>query len=212
MSGQTGRGRVGEAGYWVRNMSAPPRSQISFRPYGLGTPESGAGDGAPGPVTAADRTQATGLRHILRVDLDDMLNIPEVSGNYPHLDRLVLIRLLAHAEALIDCQPTPGLAELAFDESERVLSLARNRVPPNECLRDRLADLASSLPPPPALLPALALVETDGSLLAGSPTHCEPLAMLWVVTHINGNTFDRNGRPILAHKLGQRSRFDLYAP
>lgn len=198
----------------ARNMSAPPRSTVSFRPYGSAGP---AGVGRASPA------EATGLRHILRADPGALLQacLPDtvrrmrslrVSGpagagrqdkgtaraDAASIHALRLAGLVALASALVTGGTLPGTDAL---ETE-----------PLEVLNDRLVDLAGRLPPCPRL-PAMAVAESlAGGSTRGDPGSTDVLPVLWTLTHLNGRTFDRDGLPILAPDLAEGGAWDFFAP
>lgn len=198
----------------AHNMSAPPRSTVSFRPYGVRANKAAKTGMTP---------ESAGLRHVLRADPDALLSarLPdtahrlralqsawleatggrdsqEARPNSTDLCALRLAGLVALASSLAAGTPAAGVAALAEE--------------PLEALQDRLADLAGRLPPSPAL-PAMALAESlTGGLSGRSPSSTDALAVLWALTHLNGRTFDRNGPPILAPDLAAGGAWDLFAP
>lgn len=204
----------GVRGGVAHNMSAPPRSTVSFRPYG-----ARAGKANTTGVTPA----SAGLRHLLRADPDALLaaRLPDTarrlrawqreglaaaSGPDPAAARsdstrlyaLRLAGLVVLASSLAAGAPTAVVADLAEE--------------PLEALQDRLADLAGRLPPSPAL-PAMAVAASlAGDSSRGGPGATDALAVLWALTHLNGRTFDRHGPPILAPDLAAGGAWDLFAP
>lgn len=204
----------GVRGGVAHNMSAPPRSTVSFRPYG-----ARAGKATKTGVMPA----SAGLRHLLRADPDVLLAacLPDTarrlrawqrewlaaaSGQNPaaasaHSTRLCALRLaglVALAASLAVGAPAAVVADLAEE--------------PLEALQDRLADLAGRLPSSPAL-PAMAVAESlAGDASRGGPGTTDALAVLWALTHLNGRTFDRHGPPILAPDLAAGGAWDLFAP
>lgn len=204
----------GANGGFARNMSAPPRSTVSFRPYGTGAKQAGNTRAAPGNA---------GVRHILRADPDALLvaRLPDTVRQMRELRRegLEAARRQGKAEAAervarVRALRLAGLVALAasLDGAGRGVtaeSLA-NETP--ETLQDRLVDQAGRLPPCPAL-PAMALAESvAGDDRRGVPACADALAVLWVLTHLNGRTFDRDGLPSLAPDLAEGGAWDLYAP
>jgi hypothetical protein len=79
---------------------------------------------------------------------------------------------------------------------------------PLETLLDRLADLSRTLPQ--ANLPAMGIVEPVTPEAHRKPPAEDLLAALWVLTHLNGRTFDRDGLPLLAPGLEDGRAYDLY--
>lgn len=197
----------------VHNMSAPPRSTVCFRPYG-------AGDRAAS--SQASIGSGGGLRWMLRVQPDALLEacLPEVHGRMAELRAQALAcgqakqrEQAALAVSRVRLLRLAGLTTLAGR-----LAGASDMPPPDmlaraplETLLDRLADLATRLPVPESL-PALALAERPGGKYPIRATSTEPAATLWVLTHLNGRTFDRDSLPLLAPDLAEGGAWDLYAP
>lgn len=204
----------GGTGGFARNMSAPPRSTISFRPYG-------AAPYNPSRLKIAQR--AAGLRRILRASPDVLLGV--------HLPALLEDMRGARLESLAaarrrDMQKAreriaqvrtlrlAGLAVLAsnLDGAGPRLDAACLAGLSAEALQDRLSDLAGRLPGCTSL-PAMAVAEPAGvraSVVRSSTTNILPV--LWTLTHLNGRTFDRDGPPLLAPDLAEGAAWDLYAP
>lgn len=203
-----------QSGRLARNMSAPPRSTVSFRPYGVaGTTAS----------TPAPSEKTCGLRWLLRADPDALLKaaLPDIAqrmrdlrqqalSDAPSNDKTASLKHIARVRAL----RLAGLVSLAADitgvESEPDTVLDEQSP---EVLQDRLSDLACRLPDPPAWLPALAIAESlAGGGARNDPGSTDTLAVLWVLTRINGRTFDRNGLPHLPADLVDGGAYDLYVP
>lgn len=197
----------------IHNMSAPPRSTVSFRPYGLS-------ESTPSTPPPAEKT--CGLKWVLRADPDALLRsvLPEVTARMRDLRREGLAHEQDKAGASRNIARLRGLrlaglitiaAGLAGEESPWD-GLAPDEMPV-EALQDRLADLAGRLPPAPAWMPAMAIAE---SLAAGGarsdPGSTDALAVLWVLTRINGRTFDRQGFPHLPADIAKGGAYDLYVP
>ena len=196
----------------AQNMSAPPRSTISFRPYGIDPDDTGAARPASGQ----------GLRWLLRADPDALLlaHLPEVRQRMTALNRQALAfskagdtpasqKLLAR----VSCLRLGGLVLLA--EQRVVRTSATDFAPleeqPAEVLLDRLTDLAARFTHPPAWLPALGIVEPVESMKKDAhPDSTDVLACLWLLTHLNGRTFDRDGPSLLASGLAENQAYDLY--
>ncbi|MBM3151878.1 MAG: hypothetical protein FJ189_00260 [Gammaproteobacteria bacterium] len=204
----------GEHADLAHNMSAPPRSTVSFRPYGTAVESTGKIGVTPG---------AAGLRHVLRADPDALLaaRLPDTvrrmralradgldaaRGRYRQGARASIARVRALRLA--------GLVTLAssFEAGAPAVVVEDLADQPLEALQDRLADLAGRLPPCPAL-PAMAVAESLAGGVSGSvPGSTDVLAVLWTLTHLNGRTFDRDGLPILAPDLAEGGAWDFYAP
>jgi len=198
----------------IRNMSAPPRSTVCFRPYGIAH-EGTAQEAAP--------ERASGLRWLFRADPDALLQValPGTTQRMRDLrhaalkeareqDKSAASRNIGKVRAL----RLAGLVRLAADFAGEVAS--RDGMDPEdatpEALHDRLVDLARCLPLPPGL-PALGIVESlAGGSYRGGPGSTDALPVLWVLTHLNGHTFDRDGLPILAPDLAEGGAYDIYAP
>jgi hypothetical protein len=199
----------------AHNMSAPPRSTVTFRPYGW----AGATANAPPPP---ERT--CGLERLLRADPDALLAdaLPDVARRMHDLRREALSRAQAQDKAAAARQIAAvralrigGLISLAarLAAVDPVPDAFEACEEPLEALLDCLADLAGRLPSPPAWLPALAIAETLAGGGAGSdPGSTDALAVLWVLTRVNGRTFDRDGLPHLPADLAEGGTYDLYAP
>lgn len=207
------RGRATQS--LAHNMSAPPRSTVTFRPYGSSN--------AP-TSTSPPSAEACGLKWLLRADPDTLIknSLPEVAGRMRELRH----EALSMAQGQDKAAAAQKIAAVRALRIGGLLSLAANLVgedcasdnfapgeEPLEALLDRLADLASRLPTPPAVLPALAIAESlagGGARSASGST--DVLAVLWTLTRINGRTFDREGLPHLPHDLAEGGTYDLYVP
>lgn len=207
------RGRAAQP--LVHNMSAPPRSTVTFRPYGSGD----ATTSVPPPCA-----ETCGLEWLLRADPDALLRnaLPEVAGRMrerrneaPSLaqgqDKATAARNIAAVRAL----RIGGLLSLAAKLTGE--DCAPGKIDPGEepleALLDRLADVAGRLPAPPPELPALAVAESlAGGGARSDPGSTDVLAVLWTLTRINGRTFDREGLPHLPLDLAEGGIYDLYVP
>ena len=199
----------------IHNMSAPPRSTVSFRPYGLA-------DSTPSTPAPAEKT--CGLKWVLRADPDALLNsaLPDITSRMRDLrhEALALARGQDKAAASRNIARLRGLrlaglitiaASLAGEESSWD-GFAPDELPA-EALQDRLADLASRLPSPPAWMPAMAIAESlAGGGARSDSGSTDALAVLWVLTRINGRTFDREGFPHLPADIAEGGAYDLYVP
>lgn len=204
----------GANGGFARNMSAPPRSTVSFRPYGSAAESTGKIGVTP---------EAAGLRHVLRADPDALLaaRLPATVRRMRVLradgldaargrDRQEARASIARVRAL----RLAGLVALAssFEAGAPAAVVEDLADQPLEALQDRLADLAGRLPPCPAL-PAMAVAESLAGGASGSvPGSTDVLAVLWTLTRLNGRTFDRDGLPSLAPDLAEGGAWDFYAP
>lgn len=184
----------------ARNMSAPPRSSISFRPYR---------SEAALPGVAATNS----LCWRLRADPDALIR-----AHRPGLNRR-MGALRRQVQACAQDQPRSAAltAELRLLRLSGVLDLAASLTGtasdlpadvPLETLLDRLADLSRTLPQ--ANLPAMGIVEPVTPEAHRKPPAEDLLAALWVLTHLNGRTFDRDGLPLLAPGLEDGRAYDLY--
>ena len=184
----------------ARNMSAPPRSSISFRPYR---------SEAALPGVAATNS----LCWRLRADPDALIR-----AHRPGLNRR-MGALRRQVQACAQDQPRSAAltAELRLLRLSGVLDLAASLTGtasdlpadvPLETLLDRLADLSRRLPQ--ANLPAMGIVEPVTPEAHRKPPAEDLLAALWVITHLNGRTFDRDGLPLLAPGLEDGRAYDLY--
>jgi hypothetical protein len=184
----------------ARNMSAPPRSSISFRPYR---------SEAALPGVAATNS----LCWRLRADPDALIR-----AHRPKLNRR-MGALRRQVQACAQDQPRSAAltAELRLLRLSGVLDLAASLTGtasdlpadvPLETLLDRLADLSRTLPQ--ANLPAMGIVEPVTPEAHRKPPAEDLLAALWVITHLNGRTFDRDGLPLLAPGLEDGRAYDLY--
>jgi hypothetical protein len=99
-----------------------------------------------------------------------------------------------------------GVLDLAASLSGTVSDIPADV--PLETLLDRLADLSRTLPQ--ANLPAMGIVEPVTPEAHRKPPAEDLLAALWVLTHLNGRTFDRDGLPLLAQGLEDGRAYDLY--
>lgn len=199
----------------IHNMSAPPRSTVSFRPYGLA-------ESTPSAPPPAETT--CGLKWVLRADPDALLRsaLPDVTARMRDLrhEALALAQEQDKAAASRNIARLRGLrlaglitiaASLASEASPWD-GLAPDELPV-EALQDRLADLASRLPPPPPWMPAMAIAESlAGGGARSDPGSTDALAVLWALTHINGRTFDLEGPPHLAADIAEGGAYDLYVP
>ena len=197
----------------AHNMSAPPRSTVSFRPYGTtsATTPADALNGAGG-----------GLRWIYRAHPDAVLKV-HLPALEESMDRLRASALgkaqdknreaAAEAVTRIRVLRLAGLVTLAAGlAGERGMpSLDVLAGQPAEVLLDRLVDLADRMPVARSL-PALAYAESWGGMNLGRTADSDPHATLWVLTHVNGRTFDRDGPPLLAPDLLQGGAWDLFVP
>jgi hypothetical protein len=184
----------------ARNMSAPPRSSISFRPY-------------RSEATLPGVVATNGLCWRLRADPDALIR-----AHRPGLNRR-MGALRRQVQACAQNQPRSAAltAELRLLRLSGVLDLAASLsgtvsdIPadvPLETLLDRLADLSRTLPQ--ANLPAMGIVEPVTPEAHRKPPAEDLLAALWVLTHLNGRTFDRDGLPLLAPGLEDGRAYDLY--
>jgi hypothetical protein len=184
----------------ARNMSAPPRSSISFRPY--------RSEAALPGVAATN-----GLCWRLRADPDALIR-----AHRPGLNRR-MGALRRQIQACAEDQPRSAAltAELRLLRLSGVLDLAASLTGtasdlpadvPLETLLDRLADLSRTLPQ--ANLPAMGIVDPVTPEAHRKPPAEDLLAALWVLTHLNGRTFDRDGLPLLAPGLEDGRAYDLY--
>ena len=197
----------------VHNMSAPPRSTVSVRPYGLAQSTE---------TLPAQVERSSGLQWLLRANPDALLRatLPSLGRQITKLRREVL--------SLAPGNPA-GPTQIAAVRSLRVIGLVwlaehlagddphlddfAPEAQPLELLQDRLVDVAGRLPEPPAWLPALAMAESlSGGGARSDPGSTDALAVLWVLTRINGRTFDRDGIPHLPADLADGGIYDLYVP
>jgi hypothetical protein len=191
----------------VRNMSAPPRSTITFNPYGVdATPKCGSGS----------NEAAKGLRWVLRAEPVAILqaHLPGTGERVNDMFTAALRQdtrpppaVFSRIHALILAGLVVVASRLAGDEPQRTVECLE-KLPP-EVLQDRLTELARRLPPCPDL-PAMAAAQPWSGLRLGYPSCTDPLAVLYVLTHINGRTFDRDGSPLLAEGLEEGRVYDLY--
>lgn len=201
-------------GALARNMSAPPRSTVRFRPYGA-------------EPLSANRLKiahkAAGLRRILRASPDVLLgaHLPALLGQMreARLESLAAARRHARQDeregvARVRALRLAGLVALAstLEGAGPRLDAADLAGLSAEALQDRLSDLAGRFPGCPTL-PAMAVAEPAGvrANRARSGT-TSLLPVLWVLTHINGRSFDRDGLPLLAPDLAEGGAWDLFAP
>ena len=213
----------------AHNMSAPPRSTVSFRPYGTAQ---------VGSTASTTHEEGGNLRWVFRAQVDLLLKarrLAPASRNRPRRHTSAAsaptrapegqspqaepVRTRgrprtaeAGADPVVRARRLAGLVLLAAEQASEpgLPGLAALAGEPAEALLDRLADLAGRLPPPQGL-PALAVAEPASDATpkrAGSP---DVLAVLWVLTHINGHTFDRDGLPLLVPDLAAGGIWDLYA-
>lgn len=187
----------------ARNMSAPPRSTVSFRPYGSEIVETNVVNGY-------------GLRLRLRADPDSLIKVQRTALNR----RMGAIRRQALACGRAKDQPGAivAIAELRVLRLTGLVGIASDMAGeptvsleglPQEALLDHLADLSRRLPLTD--LPAMGLVEPVTAQSPQWPRQaCDPLATLWLLTHVNGRTFDRDGLPMLAAGLAEGRAYDLY--
>lgn len=188
----------------AQNMSAPPRSTFSFQPYGTAPEGGGRPDARP-----------AGMAWRLRVSPDILLkaHVP------PAADALAALRkqALARARSADRAGAADRISELRRLRVRGLLLLAGRLAgedpgdpeAPMEALLDRLADLAPRLPRPD--LPAMGTVEParrGGPVVRRSTRN--PVAGLWLLTHVNGRTFDRDGPAALAADLAEGGGLDLY--
>lgn len=205
--------RRGRTPQLVNNMSAPPRSTVSFRPYGLA-------ESTPNAPAPAEKT--CGLQWLLRADPDALLQatLPSVGRLITELRHEALSLLPGNAAGAMHVAKIRSLrirglvsltAHLAGEDPG--LDDFASEAQPLELLQDRLIDLASRLPRPPAGLPALAIAESlAGGGARSDPGSTDTLAVLWVLTRINGRTFDRQGLPHLPADIADGGTYDLYVP
>lgn len=197
----------------ARNMSAPPRSIVSFRPYGTtrSTSPAQARNGAGG-----------GLRWLLRARPDTVLalclpdlharmgglregaleqarggNREAAAGIVTEIRSLRLAGLVTVAAGLAGRRGLPAPDALAKE--------------PAESLLDRLEELARHLSPV-STLPAMAVAERSSGHKPGRTKAGDAHAALWVLTHLNGRTFDRDGLPLLAPDMAEGGTWDLFTP
>lgn len=188
----------------ARNMSAPPRSTFTFQPYGTASGNVGKPDGHP-----------TGMAWRLRVSPDILLK----AHVQPAADALGALRkqALERARAADRTGVADRLSELRRLRVRGLLLLAGRLAgedpgdpeAPMETLLDRLSDLAPRLPRPD--LPAMGTVEParrGGPIVRRSTRN--PVAGLWLLTHVNGRTFDRDGPAALAADLAEGGSLDLF--
>lgn len=199
----------------IHNMSAPPRSTVSFRPYGLA-------ESTPSTPPPAEKT--CGLKLVLRADPDALLRsaLPDITARMRDLRH----EALALARGQDKAAASRNIAMLRRLRLSGLIAIAASLVGeksswdgfvteelPVEALQDRLADLASRLPPPPTWMPEMAIVEPLASGGARSdPGSTDALAVLWMLTRINGRTFDRKGLPHLPADIAVGGSYDLYVP
>lgn len=189
----------------AQNMSAPPRSTFTFQPYGTQAQAS----------KVSVKPQAGGLVWRLSVDPDALLaaHAPAVSKALARLRRQALTRARKEAPgAAPEAIATQHLARLRglIELAGRLAGVRpTDTEAPIEALLDRLADLAPHLPRPD--LPALGVVErTPQAEPSPHPPTTDLAAGLWLLTHVNGRTFDRDGPATLVPGLAEGGRFDLY--
>jgi hypothetical protein len=204
-----------QAGRLAHNMSAPPRSTVSFRPYGLAQSTASA----PAPSG-----QTCGLQWLLRADPDALLKaaLPDIAQRMQDLRQ----EALSQARGKDKQAASKNIAKLRSLRLAGLVSLAADLAgvesgpggtasdrQPLETLQDSLTDLASRLPDPPAWLPALAIAESlAGGGARSDAGSTDTLAVLWALTRINGRTFDREGIPHLPADLAEGGAYDLYVP
>ncbi len=190
----------------AHNMSAPPRSTFTFKPYGTGR-----------STHPERRARPTGLVWCLRVGPDVLLRQPAraLTRTMAALRR----EALACARAQDKAGAAARIAEVRRLRLAGLVQLAAGLVgadpgdlgAPLEDLLDRLTDLARPLPKPP--LPAMGVVELVSQ--AGSArrkTTTDLVAGLSLLTHLNGHTYDRDGPPTLAAGLAEGRLYDLITP
>lgn len=189
----------------ARNMSAPPRSTFSFQPYGSRT------------STPPDVARPVGLREIARASLGGLIAVqaPVRARRIQALSEKV--NHLAHRH---DPGTPPVRAELHGEIVAGLAAVAAHLLgepvpcpdpPTSENLSDLLARVALRLTPP--ALPAMGVVERLGSQdVLACPAGLEPLlAGFWLLTHVNGHSFDRDGQPMLPTEPFTNSIHVLYA-
>lgn len=196
----------GANGGFARNMSAPPRSTVSFRPYGAG------------PLPASGGESASGLQRIARASVLGLIDahnpvrgrrIMPLGERVSHLahkrDPAVAgVRARYHAEIF------RGMVGVAASLLGKKLPLPE--LLSEERLSDLMSDIAQQLSPP--ALPAMGIVEQPGSFsVLECPTGVDPLhAGLWLLTHLNGRTFVRDMQAIPVPSPFASSVYELYAP
>jgi hypothetical protein len=193
-------------GRLAQNMSAPPRSTVSFQPYGTARPRSG--DVSP--------ATATGLRLRLRASVRGIVEFhdPRRGKRIERLGRqvsdlahkrdpaVVPVRDKYHDEML------HGLIAAVCSLDGTTPSVAKGH--DREQLIDLITERVSKLPRPD--LPAMGAVNRLGSYSALDSTVEEDrlLSGLWLLTHINGDTFDRDGQAMLVASPFASSVYELY--
>lgn len=190
----------------AHNMSAPPRSTFTFQPFGTRTTGKSGKDGT---------ARACGLTWRLGVDPDLLIatHAPVAAQAMERLRQQALARAqkkdtagTAKIHASLRLARLRGLLELAGRFAEYI---APAPTAPLETLLDHLADQATRLPRPD--LPALGVVE---HVPQGSPSPrastTDLTAGLWLLTHVNGRTFDRDGPATLAPNLAEGGQFNLF--
>jgi hypothetical protein len=188
------------AGRMLHNMSAAPTSTVTFAPYGA---QADAATGRPSSMSPC------GLRRIIRA-APDVLIQSRLPATYRRLQELANAGEATEARGL-RMAALVRLAAALVDGTEAADDPAME-VPPLELLLDRLADLAARLPPAPVELPAMAPVEpVTAKAGASQGGTADTLAALWILTHVNGRTFNRDGLPLLVPDLASGPVYDLYA-
>jgi hypothetical protein len=174
----------------LRNMSAPPRSTLTLRPFQV-------------PLAVPRRTDRGapsnwGLAWYARVDLDQILQArwPDWSDRLgdivaPCLGNLRLRGALALARACTGTPDHPGTPDLSLHEDRADELLRRVRM----------------LVPEPAL-PALMLA----TQVSPRPRFAErdPARTLAILTHLSGRTCDLGASPLLSEALLEGRPVDLW--
>lgn len=181
-------GHISERATVLQNMSAPPRSKVNFRvlvPAQSDTQSSG-------PEGRA-LSNSSGLICRVTIDMDALLGLESTEscaanqGNRLIGMALLLIEHLAGAKW-----------GLRWDRS-KLEQL------PVEHLHDAVLEMAQWLPQPD--LPMLGIFGRTG----GDVSTPDPLLLLHVMTHANGNTYTRDAEPLLPDLTGN-FRHGLWVP
>lgn len=187
-----------QSGGQLHNMSAPPTTTIAFVPYGV----------SPQPTAGQKPSSGQGLRRIARADPDALIR-RHLPATYERLCQrsngdAAAIDAAGRMKALLALTSALVAGSVAEDPDE-------SGDEPLEQLCDRLADLAGRLPPLPPEFPAMAVAEPAKGETPGLEEATGLLAALWILAHLNGRTFNRDGPPILAAGLAEGKAYDLFA-
>lgn len=181
-------GHISERATVLQNMSAPPRSKVNFRvlvPAQSDTQSSG-------PEGTA-LSNSSGLVCRVTIDMDTLLELKSTGSHAGNQGN----RLIGIVQLLIE--------HLADDRWGHRWDRAKLEQLPIEHLHDAVLEMAQWLPKPD--LPMLGIFgRADGDV--STP---DPLLILHVMTHVNGNTYTRDAEPLLPDLTGN-FRHGLWVP